>query len=596
MTNHAPISLSAAAATAAARPSSSSSSRRVSSARRLRSNSARPRPNTGHLSHRRSVTQQTGRHCPAVVRAVLEGAGLARASKRTPSSFDLLWVTGPVPARRFASLARHQIINRIPRTILLARKDLLCRSMRAVEQRAPDDAALVPESFVLPDDKEALFQAFVRSGQEGDGLWIVKPFDSRQGRGVFVTNRWRQIPTQSHVVVSRYVSSPLLLDGRKCDLRIYAAITSMDPLRVYVHDQGIVRIATEPYTTSAASLTNRFIHLTNSSIQSQSPNYFCTDDVTWDNVGNKWTFDCLRRHLRDQAEQAGRPDPTPALWDRIHDLVVRAVLAVEAPVCKAVGAHVPSRLNCFELLGLDIIVDDQLRPWLLEVNQNPSLRCDTGLDLHVKSRVIADLFNMLNLRARHPQHHHRRARSASSAAPPPDHANGPRRPPPPHHHHHPHVLHVAFDASTARPSLDLASGTLAPGDLRAIDQETDAEYARRGGFVRVFPAGNWRRYQAMVGQWSPLTDCICRRVPSSLGGEPDHNDPSQQHPQPHRRTVAAPAAKAVVTVPVVVAPSSPTRKHPQSPAASASLATAEEKRQQHLDDCMRMRFGLQFSR
>lgn len=413
-----------------------------------------------------------------------------------------------------------------------------------------------------------------------------------------------------------------------------------------------------------------------------------TAQVTWDNVGNKWTFDCLRRHLRDQAEQAGRPDPTPALWDRIHDLVVRAVLAVEAPVCKAVGAHVPSRLNCFELLGLDIIVDDQLRPWLLEVNQNPSLRCDTGLDLHVKSRVIADLFNMLNLRARHPQHHHRRARSASSAAPPPDHANGPRRPPPPHHHHHPHVLHVtppavnaadfgeasdhdddddgdddeeqqqhrqqrprplrrtrpssarslsaaprtsppppsssltrpasaprvgvhqaaraqqpvavvpevAFDASTARPSLDLASGTLAPGDLRAIDQETDAEYARRGGFVRVFPAGNWRRYQAMVGQWSPLTDCICRRVPSSLGGEPDHNDPSQQHPQPHRRTVAAPAAKAVVTVPVVVAPSSPTRKHPQSPAASASLATAEEKRQQHLDDCMRMRFGLQFSR
>lgn len=183
----------------------------MSSARRLRSNSARPRPNTGHLSHRRSVTQQvlllgpppappasratgpsrsappkrnprngpaharpvdfgrgasraaafptgltyqTGRHCPAVVRAVLEGAGLARASKRTPSSFDLLWVTGPVPARRFASLARHQIINRIPRTILLARKDLLCRSMRAVEQRAPDDAALVPESFVLPDDKE----------------------------------------------------------------------------------------------------------------------------------------------------------------------------------------------------------------------------------------------------------------------------------------------------------------------------------------------------------------------------------------------------------------------------------------------------------
>ena len=40
------------------------------------------------------------------------------------------------------------------------------------------------------------------------------------------------------------------------------------------------------------------------------------------------------------------------------------------------------------------MIDDKLNPWLLEVNQSPSLSCDSPLDHKIKGSMLADLFNL----------------------------------------------------------------------------------------------------------------------------------------------------------------------------------------------------------
>ena len=55
-----------------------------------------------------------------------------------------------------------------------------------------------------------------------------------------------------------------------------------------------------------------------------------------------------------------------------------------------------SSYNCYKLLGLDILLDSQLQPWVLEVNSDPVLHPDS-VDFPVKSKLIPEMFNILGL-------------------------------------------------------------------------------------------------------------------------------------------------------------------------------------------------------
>ena len=80
-----------------------------------------------------------------------------------------------------------------------------------------------------------------------------------------------------NIIISDYIKNPFLINNLKFDLRIYVAVTSVNPLKIFIYEEGLTRFATEPYKINNQEF-NAFTHLTNFSINKKNKNYFSDVD------------------------------------------------------------------------------------------------------------------------------------------------------------------------------------------------------------------------------------------------------------------------------------------------------------------------------
>lgn len=53
--------------------------------------------------------------------------------------------------------------------------------------------------------------------------------------------------------------------------------------------------------------------------------------------------------------------------------------------------------RCFELYGFDIMIDANLKPWLIEINGSPSMTANTQVDRVLKVGLLDDTLTIINI-------------------------------------------------------------------------------------------------------------------------------------------------------------------------------------------------------
>eukprot|EP00746_Dinoflagellata_sp_MGD_P123622 gnl/MRDRNA2_/MRDRNA2_58246_c0_seq1.p1 gnl/MRDRNA2_/MRDRNA2_58246_c0~~gnl/MRDRNA2_/MRDRNA2_58246_c0_seq1.p1 ORF type:complete len:924 (-),score=137.93 gnl/MRDRNA2_/MRDRNA2_58246_c0_seq1:122-2893(-) len=504
----------------------------------------------------------------------LKLGGLYQARSGWLGKYALIWGAQPKP-EALRTFHPYQKTNHFPLSWYLGRKDLLWRNISRMKRRWGPAYDIMPSGFQMPDE----FKSWVQAREANPrAMWIFKPANGSCGRGIKVMTNQVSAATDADLskrsgVVQRYIYDPLTINGYKFDLRLYVVVSSYDPLRIYLGDEGLVRFATEKYSASPKTLGLRNMHLTNYSVNKHSSNYTRnTDNKKVASSGGMvvasanstlssdagHAFGNANNLLNSNGEQAEDTIPTGAEryedgaedggnegpesdgehegdgencdeagaskwsltqlknyfeeqgwdWDnmmmRIEDVVIKTVISAEPHIVTAwhqglnfqgsgsagvgsantddtseevggTGGRWPNQ-TCFEAYGFDVLVDESLKPWLLEVNVSPSLSSSSPFDKRVKTMLIADALTLIGMkpfdyRTVEKEVREERLQRLRGLRPK---ATGPKAP-----------LAIRAQEVLGCPNSELMQH-FTEHDWQLII-ETHEEYMRRGNLKRIFP-------------------------------------------------------------------------------------------------------------
>uniref|UniRef100_A0A3B4WGD7 Tubulin tyrosine ligase-like family, member 7 n=1 Tax=Seriola lalandi dorsalis TaxID=1841481 RepID=A0A3B4WGD7_SERLL len=310
---------------------------------------------------------------------------------------NLIWNDSAVQHEKIAELRNYQRINHFPGMGEICRKDCLARNMSKMIKCQPQEYSFIPKTWIFPAEYTQ-FQNYVKElrRKRKQKTFIVKPANGAMGHGISLIRNCEKLPAQEHFIVQEYLDKPFLMEGYKFDLRIYILVTSCDPLRIFLYNDGLVRMGTEKYhAPSEANLSQLYMHLTNYSVNKHNENFERDETV---DKGSKRSISWFTEFLRINDYDVAK------FWGDVSELVVKTLIVAEPHVLHAYrmcrpGQPPGSDSVCFEVLGFDIILDRKLKPWLLEINRAPSFGTDQKIDYDVKKGVLLNALKLLNIRA-----------------------------------------------------------------------------------------------------------------------------------------------------------------------------------------------------
>lgn len=294
--------------------------------------------------------------------------------KKSDPRAVLVWYDDLRKKDFYGPLKPWQIVNRFPMINVICRKAPFVRLIQRTAPTFPTSFKFLPKSFLVPLQAKEFEEEVHKNKQR----WIVKPDRGSLGAGIKIIEIGGIIPKIERLCVAQEYIPSFHIDGYKFDFRIYALVASVDPLRVYVYRNGVAR-----FCSKKSGEKSVFAELTNKSLNKKNPDVIMTQIV-------KMIADVMTR-LETEGYDVNR------LWSRIDRAIVSTIITSTRFLKRGMEKQCPriGYQRCFQILGFDVLLDEELNPYILEVNYRPSLETNADYERKMKSAMLADCMRIM---------------------------------------------------------------------------------------------------------------------------------------------------------------------------------------------------------
>lgn len=206
---------------------------------------------------------------------------------------------------------------------------------------------------------ETLSSKFPQTKVNGcSNIWILKPAGLSRGRGIRLYKSIKSI--LNHLkssdyawVIQKYLENSLLYKNKKLDIRQWVLVTSYDPLTIWFYEECYVRISSAEF--SLGNLKDRYIHLTNNSVNKKAENFVKEDGFM--SQGQMIEF------LGMEYPGKSGEEVFQGIQSAMKRQVKKSLMCCQEDIV--------NRKNSCSIYGYDFCIDENLGVWLIEVNASP---------------------------------------------------------------------------------------------------------------------------------------------------------------------------------------------------------------------------------
>ena len=107
---------------------------------------------------------------------------------------------------------------------------------------------------------------------------------------------------------------------------------------------------------------------------------------------SKWSYQQLQQYIQDLGHDWNQVEA------EIKDVIIKSVISVEPHIVHQTNMYTKRNNCCFEIYGFDVMLDNKLKPWLIEVNTSPSFSSSSPFDKNIKTRVVCDALTLIGVK------------------------------------------------------------------------------------------------------------------------------------------------------------------------------------------------------
>jgi hypothetical protein len=225
---------------------------------------------------------------------------------------------------------------------------------------------IMPSSYVLEDESD--MKQFKRD-YKSDTIYILKKNVQRK-EGLKLTKDYdyitKKATNEDYKVVQNYIRNLYLINGRKVNLRIYLLVVLRgDEKKFYISDLG------------KCIYTNKKYNDNDLDFESNITSYHLDMSVYKENPR---TFEELREYMDTHNGDSS------LFFVKIHQILQKMCMALSNDFYQSKNIRERNAIS-FQLFGVDVIMNESLEPYLLEVNKGPDMSARDEEDKKMKTVV-----------------------------------------------------------------------------------------------------------------------------------------------------------------------------------------------------------------